>query len=69
MVVGKRGVPKIQRVRMKDAASKERKREQSKEASARKATELDRHVQEAYREIEKEDLKKEKADAAEPSDK
>ena len=54
---------------MKDAASKERKREQSKDASARKATELDRHVQEAYREIEKEDLKKEKADAAEPSDK
>ncbi|KAJ1466907.1 hypothetical protein T484DRAFT_2027565 [Baffinella frigidus] len=68
MAVGKRGVPKQQRVHLKDAESKERRHQHAKEASARKATDLDRHVLEAYREIAKEDLLQEKAKSA-PSDK
>jgi len=69
MAVGKRGVPKKQRVHLKEAASKERKQQHARDASARKATDLDRHVQQAYREIETDDLKKERADAAAASDK
>ena len=47
--VGKRGRPTIRATIVKDKESKERKRQHFKEAKARNATDMDRHVLQAYR--------------------
>jgi hypothetical protein len=47
--VGKRGRPTIRATIVKDKESKERRRQHFKEAKARNATNMDRHVQQAYR--------------------
>jgi hypothetical protein len=47
--VGKRGRPTIRATIVKDKESKERRRQHFKEAKARNATDMDRHVLQAYR--------------------
>jgi hypothetical protein len=47
--VGKRGRPTIRATIVKDQESKERRRQHFKEAKARNATDMDRHVLQAYR--------------------
>ena len=49
MAVGKRGVPKQRREVLKDKESRERRKEQLREAKARNATDMDRHVMQAYK--------------------
>ena len=49
MAVGKRGVPKLQRKVLKDKETQERQRELVREAKARNASAMDRHVIQAYK--------------------
>ena len=49
MAVGKRGVPKQRREVLKDKESRERRKELAREAKARNATDMDKHVQQAYK--------------------
>jgi hypothetical protein len=49
MAVGKRGVPKLRREVLKDKESRDRHKELAREAKARNATEVDRHVMQAYK--------------------
>uniref|UniRef100_A0A7S0M2C4 Uncharacterized protein n=1 Tax=Cryptomonas curvata TaxID=233186 RepID=A0A7S0M2C4_9CRYP len=55
LAVGKRGRPTIRATIVKDQESKERRRQHFKEAKARNATDMDRHVLQAYRELEMEE--------------
>jgi hypothetical protein len=49
MAVGKRGVPKVRREILKDQESRERRKEHAREAKARNATNMDKHVLQAYK--------------------
>ena len=49
MAVGKRGVPKMRREVLKDQESRERRKQHARDAKARNATDMDRHVQQAYK--------------------
>ena len=49
MAVGKRGVPKQRREALKDKESRERRKELAREAKARNATDMDKHVLQAYK--------------------
>lgn len=49
MAVGKRGVPKQRREVIKDQESRQRRKEHAREAKARNATDMDRHVMQAYK--------------------
>jgi hypothetical protein len=49
MAVGKRGVPKMRREVLKDQESRERRKQHAREAKARNASDMDRHVQQAYK--------------------
>ena len=63
MAVGKRGVPAARRVHLKEEESKERRKQLAREAKARNATDMDRHVLQAYKELEKEEANAEAAAA------
>jgi len=49
MAVGKRGVPKIRREVQKEKESRDRQKELARETKARNATDMDRHVMQAYK--------------------
>jgi hypothetical protein len=49
MAVGKRGVPKQRREVIKDQESRQRRKEHAREAKARNATDMDKHVMQAYK--------------------
>ena len=61
MAVGKRGVPAVRRAHLKEEESKERRKQLAREAKARNATDMDRHVLQAYKELEKEEANAEAA--------
>mmetsp|Transcript_13735 Transcript_13735/g.27156 ORF Transcript_13735/g.27156 Transcript_13735/m.27156 type:complete len:84 (-) Transcript_13735:116-367(-) len=58
MSVGKRGKPPLRAAVKKDMSDRERRRQTVREQKARNATDLDRHVQQAYKELQMEDAEK-----------
>eukprot|EP00961_Rhodomonas_salina_P011746 157848-Rhodomonas_salina.2 len=57
MAAGKRGKPTLKRKVLKEKASQERQRQEAKEVKSRRP-DLDRWVQQAYKEIEDEEKAK-----------